>query len=287
MGYLNDQANRMDKINYDDRTQLLALELKTILQNVPDPQTGPITINLGDGQPGIQLPASAVLSPLKDFVLPDLIFPDLILPKLQPQLSEDPLGDEGIPREGEPFYMSFKRTTTQEIHQRATIPAQITGGAGPDYSIAIYPNGSRGESFSHTGIELNGATGMAPGKWVLCFRHLQLELETNNFIKKNLLTKEEVIERTETNVKIIHSDHEFVRGGSGEGGGGGFPAQIISGGPGQEYVANIYPEGLSGSPETVNITQLQIDAMETLPAGTWCIAVKAGENYYCQVAVWL
>lgn len=76
------------------------------------------------------------------------------------------------------------------------------------------------------------------------------------------------------------------------GGGGGVPAQVVSGGPGKgPYTMTAYPNGLGGgglTPTTLTVkaTQLQIADDETIPAGTWAILNKVGTTYYMQVPVW-
>lgn len=72
---------------------------------------------------------------------------------------------------------------------------------------------------------------------------------------------------------------------SGGGGGGGVPAQILSG-TGASYQATVFPTGLAGLTQVVAVRQLQIDAAETIPPGTWTFANLVGVNYYIQVPVW-
>jgi hypothetical protein len=67
-----------------------------------------------------------------------------------------------------------------------------------------------------------------------------------------------------------------------EGGGGGFPGVVVSGGPGVNYQVRVWPQGFGGPPQVVPVQQLQIPADETIPADTWVIAVKAGNAYYMQ-----
>lgn len=70
-------------------------------------------------------------------------------------------------------------------------------------------------------------------------------------------------------------------------GGGGTPGVVLSGGPGASYQVRIYPDGLSSAGEVVSVTQLQIAADATVPAGTWAVVTQAGGSYYMQVPVWL
>ncbi len=74
--------------------------------------------------------------------------------------------------------------------------------------------------------------------------------------------------------------------GSGSGG-GGFPGKVVSGGPGSTYLVDVYEEGLSSAPVQRTVTQLSIDAAETIPADTWAVVGKVGDDYFMQVPVWL
>ncbi len=66
-----------------------------------------------------------------------------------------------------------------------------------------------------------------------------------------------------------------------------FPGKVLSG-TGTSYEVEIYPSGLSGDTETVTVTQLQIDASETIPADTWAmVSQQADGTYTMQVPVWL
>jgi hypothetical protein len=78
-----------------------------------------------------------------------------------------------------------------------------------------------------------------------------------------------------------------IIGRLGGGGGGGIPGEVVSG-SGDTYTVTIYPNGLLGTTENVTVTQLQIDAGETIPAGTWAIVTQMGDGEYAMVVpVWL
>lgn len=70
------------------------------------------------------------------------------------------------------------------------------------------------------------------------------------------------------------------------GGGGGFPGKIISG-SGSSYQVDVYEDGLTESPTRRTVTQLQIDSSETIPANTWALVGKIGDEYFMAVPVWL
>jgi len=72
------------------------------------------------------------------------------------------------------------------------------------------------------------------------------------------------------------------------GGGGAAPGQGVSG-TGAVYQVALYEQGLAqDSTRTVTVTQLQIDAGDTIPAGTWVIVFGAGDGtFFMQCPVWL
>jgi hypothetical protein len=71
------------------------------------------------------------------------------------------------------------------------------------------------------------------------------------------------------------------------GGGGGFPGKVVSGGPGVSYEVDVYESGLSAAPTRRTVRQLQIHESESVPADTWALVGKVGEEYFMQVPVWL
>lgn len=70
-------------------------------------------------------------------------------------------------------------------------------------------------------------------------------------------------------------------------GGGGVIGQVLSGGPGADYLVTIYPNGLDGESGVVNAVQLGIASDATVPAGTWVVLTTLGELYYMNVPLWL
>lgn len=70
-------------------------------------------------------------------------------------------------------------------------------------------------------------------------------------------------------------------------GGNATIAQITSG-TGQSYLIDIFGNGPSNpaTDTSVSALQLQIDPTDTIPAGTWAIAVQVNGDWYIQVAVW-
>lgn len=74
-------------------------------------------------------------------------------------------------------------------------------------------------------------------------------------------------------------------------GGGGFPGKVISKVSGAIYDVAVYESGLSQSPTTRRVTQLQIHEDATIPADTWTIVGQAGSganlSRFMSVPVWL
>lgn len=68
--------------------------------------------------------------------------------------------------------------------------------------------------------------------------------------------------------------------------GGGIPGKVLSG-TGKNYSVALYKNGLNVPPVNVFCQQLQINAEEQIPAGTWTLVTKVGSNYYMQVPIWL
>jgi hypothetical protein len=62
----------------------------------------------------------------------------------------------------------------------------------------------------------------------------------------------------------------------------------IKSGTGDTYIVTQYPDGPDeAAGDDITVTQLQIDAGETIPVDTWVFILKIGTNYYMQVPVWL
>lgn len=73
----------------------------------------------------------------------------------------------------------------------------------------------------------------------------------------------------------------------GGGGGGGVPGQVVSQVSGSVYQVRIYPAGLNGASQLVNVTQLSIASGAVIPAGTWTTVINTTDgSYEMQVPVW-
>ena len=280
---LADEAIRLRRCKWSDRADLLAEELYVIFLQQKDPETGPISITFPNGDaPATILPGS-VRGPLGDFVFPDLNLPDLNLGVQQPEVTEEPLGEEGL--EVPPVNRTFLRETTTRHDQRSTIPGIVMGGEGP-YAMNVFPNGTaeRGQSVNGA-VDLSGSATLPVGTWALVFFHTAFNLIKSETVKKGPGIKGEEIVDTQTRIEIIRQDIEFA-GGSG-GSSSAFPAKITAGGPGTEYTADIYTSGTGEDPISAAITQLDIDSADTIPADTWVIAVQVGGVYYCNAPIWV
>jgi hypothetical protein len=62
---------------------------------------------------------------------------------------------------------------------------------------------------------------------------------------------------------------------------------VVQGGSGDTYSVTVYPKGTGAAGQTVTVKQLQINSVETIPAGTWALVTKNGGAYTMQVNVWL
>ncbi len=277
---LASQAIRLKRMNYGDRVDLLRDEIYLAFLTDRDPVIGPMTITFPDGTDPINLPEVATRGPNGEFVMPDLIFPDLLIPELQPQQEDTPHDPGPVSR--------HERVKSKTEHQRAVVPGVIVSGAGPTYSMVLAPNGSTGATMpiaSALNLNHDEDNPLDAGDWALVFRHLELELKTTEYVETAVDGTETVIS-ARVEVIVQQTDHEFTQS-SGGGSSSAFPAVITGGGPGNAHTANVYLDGLGGDATPVDIWQLDIDAGETIPAGTAAIAIKVGETYYTQVPVWI
>lgn len=291
---LADDAIRMRRTKWGNRADLLAEELFVIFSQDKDADASPITLNFPDGAAPVELPPGSSLDPLGDLIFPGLNFPGLETPE-QPQPSEEQNGS------------IFTRTKRTVSHSRLTVPGIVTeAGTGGSHLVSCFPFGVNGQateeelgreavfgpSINVPVAELNGQR-ITVGTYVMVFRHVFYATEVRETIERKG-TEENVID-TQTTVSVLSNNTEMVAKEEQEGGSSSFPAIITGGGPGNDYTANVYEEGLSGAVTAVNIRQLDIDAAETIPVGTWAIAVKVPitvgdvttDQWYMQVPVWL
>ena len=291
---LAEQAIRLRRCKWSDRADLLAEELYTILLQDKDPSTGPITVNIPGQTNSSVLPSQQDLGQLGDLQFPDLVFPNIEIPPLPTPEEIDNGGD------------IFTRINRKNQHVQATVPGLILeSGSGGNHVVACYPYGVSGQASAGDilnaatfGInstlqvrELNGLQ-VDAGTYVMVFRHSFVEIETRETVKREG-GGEEILD-TQTSINVISSNTEMVKpGGASSGGGGGVPCQITAGGPGNEYTADLYPDGITGTAVSASVYQLDIDAAETIPAGTWTMAnsVEEGDpavtTWYIQVPIWL
>jgi hypothetical protein len=87
--------------------------------------------------------------------------------------------------------------------------------------------------------------------------------------------------------QFVVNEQPMVGGGGGSAAATSFPGQIVSG-SGNSYVVAIYALGLSQPPRNVNVTQLEIDPGDAIPAGSWATVSRAADGtFFMQVPVWL
>jgi hypothetical protein len=66
-----------------------------------------------------------------------------------------------------------------------------------------------------------------------------------------------------------------------------FPGEIQSHVSGNNYLVDIYPNGVSGTSQQVTVRQLSIASGETIDAGTWTLVTQTADgSYSMQVPVW-
>jgi hypothetical protein len=160
----------------------------------------------------------------------------------------------------------------------SAIPARVKApsDAGlPEYNLDSYPKGLGNPSVvaraSDVTYDATNSAPLEPGTWVMI---------------QPLMYRETKNERTVQTVKRY-----FL---PAIGGTSTYPG-IVTGGSGSTYTVNIYKKGLTGAPESVTVTQLQIHTGENIPAGTWALIAKGTKTvggvssveYTMQVPVWL
>lgn len=95
--------------------------------------------------------------------------------------------------------------------------------------------------------------------------------------------------RTGETVNSMPSGYTYAWMCAPLGSGGNATIVQITSGTGQSYLVDIFGDGPSNPATDTSIAalQLQIDATDTIPAGTWAIAVQVGGNWYIQVGVFV
>lgn len=284
---LADSAIRLRRTNWRDRANLLAEELYIMFLQEQEPESGPITINLGDDSSGagaddVQIPPESTRDPLGGWQFPDLNLPDTQLREapVVENIPGSPIGPTNA--DGEGAGERSQRVETRTIHERTVVPGIVTASSGGSHTVTLYPNSvTVGHSMSVSGVTDMAGTTHAAGTRVAVFRYLQVEQKTTTYLETVRGEEREI--RKETGLKIKRTVHEII-GGSGTG--GGIPCKITGGGPGSNYTADLYPAGLSGNPVAVNVVQISIDPEETIPVDTWAMASLIGGVYYVNVPVW-
>jgi len=217
---LSQQSIRLDRTKWQTNCDMLAYEMRTILQSLKSETTGPISVNIGTNNP-FQLPGIDTLTiPPIDFVWPELVNPT------DTEITDDRVDpDTGLPPEDDPVREdTITKTETTYSWWRATAPGQVVGRSDTGtgfYQVEVYPNGflesSADSPFSpnitlpgeeavpdgpyHRVYEvqqLDGSGGIPANTWTLVFRIVELQIVTRTKIDRK--TQKEVSRETEINI---------------------------------------------------------------------------------------
>ncbi len=295
------QAFRLLKTDWDS-SQFLAEEMYLILLTDLDPTLGPTSV-ARPGEDNTQLPPE-----LSEWPFPELNFPAFDFPIWPDNPYDIEEESEDTPsQEGQSFFYKRERRTVATQHERTVVPGKVTAHSGSGrYEVTLYPNSSQAPNRPRTVVlpggdattvqepsgsvpvtnvkQLDGSTEVAVDTFALIFRHTEFEITKIEQVQTGGGKPEKVLS-TSTEVRVVTREHEMAA--AVPAGGGGVPVVIVSGGPGATYLATAYPNGLSAASMTVTVTVLQIDPTETIPAGTWYIAAKIGEDYFIQPPIWI
>lgn len=279
------QAVRLLRKKWTPDIQPFVEELYLVLTDQDLPTTGASEVSLN---PPVTTPTGGVTppetTPFKVDPLPPWTFPPLDLPQI--------LFNPTVPASSDPAPQSQDNPNSNQNQQiktstsYMTVPGKITESDGSGgYTVQLYVNGLDGSASRSVQVkEINQDSSLEVDSFTMVSAIIVMKLTTTTVLNQfNAPTS------TNTSIKI-ESEKYYCQVG---GGGGSIAAQIVSG-AGATYRATLFPKGPGGSPsKTVDFTQLQIDLAEIIPAGTWVMASKAGQDengnsiYVGQVAVWL
>jgi hypothetical protein len=169
-------------------------------------------------------------------------------------------------------YNQYRVNAPAVIQQQPlTVPGQIVSGNNPNYKANLYFQGLAGQTApgNVTCIDPNAAD-LEAGDWIM--------VVINTWIDSSISTSTPQVQKT------------FLPSKSSP---GLFPGKITDGGPGQDYNADVYFEGLEGEATNVAVKQLDIDDDDTIPEDTWVFVVESKNvetnevEYLIQVPVWV
>lgn len=135
MPNLRDEAIRMKRTKWRDRTDLLAQELFAIFASIDVPTTGPVTVDTGNGNPVTYDDPRLFQGTFGDLVLPDLNLPDF----------EDYLNPNGVelaePDTADASPVRRRRQRRRVQYVREVFPGTVVSGTEDTYQVKVYPNG--------------------------------------------------------------------------------------------------------------------------------------------------
>lgn len=197
---LADDAIRMVRTKWGDRTDYLAQELYAIFSQYSDPKTGAVTIDLGNGLPPIVIQPDNFKDPFGGFSLPDFHSPDLNrasgwtperdAPGLQLNVTNLNFTETLLPDPSGPPNR-FLRRRTERKNDRAVFPGKVVSKQSDGtYTITCYPLGtdqtSERDTFTQSGVVIPGAHPKATfpaGSYGPVWRFLQLDVVTDTMIE--------------------------------------------------------------------------------------------------------
>ncbi len=260
-----EQAVRLNRKKWGDYIQPLVDELYLILTDQDLPNTGASELSLAP--PGA-IPGGGAVQPIstpfKVDPLPPWTFPPLDLPAI---LFGDTVPTNSDPNPDSQDPASNQTQQTKTSTQYLTVPGKISASDGKGgYTVQLYVNGiDEKGSRSVSVTEINKDSGLEVGTFTMVSGIIVMKLTTTSVFNGPAPTS------TNTSIRIQSEKYYCQTGG---GGGSVVPAQITSG-TGDTYQATLYPNGPDGTAgDSVTFKQLQIDDDQTIPSGTWVLAVK-------------
>lgn len=186
---LADDAIRLLRTDWGERANLLSQELYTIFLQYRDIDTGPVTLNLGDGQPAITIRPESLRDPFGQFRWPDFgaldgfrggstVFNrDSYLNQFNSNnvTFEETILDDGS--QGRPRRLQRKRT--ELIPYRECMPGKIVSGSGSTYTVTLYPDGLENAGFNQSGVrqlQIDTNEIIPVDTWTLVSRHSKVEV---------------------------------------------------------------------------------------------------------------
>lgn len=242
MAGLREQAVRLLRTKWRN-AQPLAEELFLILLQAIEPETGPVNIDLGDGQGPIQVPPRQALDPFGQFQLPDLMLPpvDTTFDSPGPDgdwpdgygpnvrifnnpyyfFQEDP--DEEAEDEREPPVHKRRRQKGTLERKTEVFPGKILSKEEDStYTVEAYPFGLEGFNDGVNPVEGSGDTvtiagvrqlqiaddeTIPEGTWTLVHRLAVFRVTKTEEVETGPKLGGERVTTLGTNVELIHKEY--------------------------------------------------------------------------------